>query len=85
MVDPTAFTKVDSVQQQVRTWAGTAPTICDLNGEKLETAFVDGRLRFGGWGMFCVTCHEQFGIGLGTGRGQKYEKQPSGVWLKTGG
>lgn len=70
-----------------RFWEGSKPTLCELNGEKLEDKgeFVDGRLRFGGWGMWCRECYQQFGSGLGTGQGQHYKLQPTGRWLKIGG
>lgn len=70
-----------------------APVACDLVGavptehyniaEKGE--FVDGRTVYGSWANMCLTCHRKYGVGLGTGKGQRYTRQADGRWLKTGG
>jgi len=51
----------------------TAPTRCDLCRAKLLSYFVDGKTRFGMWANLCVSCHDVYGLKLGTGRGQLYE------------
>lgn len=58
------------------------PTHCDLCGDPFNTehqpknnppVFIDGATKFGGrWGDLCPRCHSVHGIGLGTGKGQKY-------------
>jgi len=71
-----------------RYWMGDAPTQCDLNlhhSHAITTAFVDGKTKMGPWGNMCLTCHRRVGVGLGTGKGQKYEKQDDGKWLKVAG
>lgn len=39
----------------------------------------------GPWGNLCAECFRGNGCRLGTGRGQKYEKQADGRWIKVGG
>jgi len=53
-------------------WKGTRPVKCDLCRRTLEGFFVDGKIASGPWGILCVPCHTMYGVGLGTGKGQKY-------------
>lgn len=46
---------------------------------------IDGRTRRGPWAWMCDQCHEQYGVGLGTGKGQKFELLPSGHLKKIEG
>ena len=56
-------------------WHGSSPARCDLCGGPTDGEFVDGKLRSGGmWGILCLPCHSEHGVGLGTGFGQKYKK-----------
>jgi len=57
----------------VKTWAGE-PGDCDLCGRPFTTIFIDGAMQRGSWANMCLMCFEQHGVGIGTGRGQKYEK-----------
>jgi len=68
-------------------WVGDAPTRCDWNTRhKITKTFVDGRTRrSGSWANMCLDCHREHGIGLGIGRGQQYQKQLGGRWLKIAG
>lgn len=66
-------------------WMGKAPVHCDVGGEPIATLFVDGRTVMGPWGNMCMTCHKKFGSGVGVGKGQMYEKQRDGRWLKIQG
>jgi hypothetical protein len=68
-----------------RYWASTAPAICDICERPITDKFVDGATLVGPWGHMCPSCHARMGCGIGVGRGQQYEKQPDGKWLKTGG
>jgi len=43
---------------------------CDMCG---ETASYDAATSFGAWANLCQNHFRQFGLGLGTGRGQKLE------------
>jgi hypothetical protein len=60
------------------------PTSCDIcqaqrfrvphSGIKTGgEVFIDGRTRMGPWACMCPPCFEDVGVGLGTGRGQKYQ------------
>ena len=53
-------------------YQGQLPEKCDLCEEPLVDEFVDGVVQGRGWADMCVPCHARFGIGLGTGCGQKY-------------
>ena len=66
-------------------WLSPAPETCDICGTPLTSVFVDGRTTLGPWGCMCVKCHKRGGYGLGTGSGQKYEKQSDNKWVKVGG
>jgi hypothetical protein len=68
-------------------WSSPAPHKCDTCGAGIDDVFYDGKTGFGPWACMCPSC---FTLGpglnrLGTGFGQKYEKQADGKWLKTGG
>ena len=41
----------------------------DLNGQE----FVDGKTVFGPWAIMCLNCYRDKGVGLGTGKGQRYD------------
>lgn len=43
---------------------------CDFCGAE---ACVDGKTYTGPWAMMCSRCWQDYGVGLGTGRGQKLE------------
>jgi hypothetical protein len=78
-------------------WTGPVPKRCELIGFVLNTAkhddiletgeFVDGRIHDGDprWANMCMRCYKRYGLGLGTGMGQRYTRQADGRWLKTGG
>ena len=60
-------------------WYGdeTDCTVCDekLNRFPNKQWFIDGKMlpRAGGsWALMCARCFEMYGVGLGTGKGQKY-------------
>jgi len=66
------------MEVQQKKWYGTWPYDCDLCDGDLtkEEFFIDGRISRGThgarWGLMCPRCHIGAGVGLGTGRGQKY-------------
>lgn len=72
------------MDSKVKKWLGPAPTHCDLCTEPITNVFIDGRTNFGPWANMCPECHKANGVGLGTGRGQKYERQ-NDSWIKTEG
>ncbi len=51
------------------------PKACDLCKGEITNAFVDGKTVYAGsWANMCPKCHHKYGIGLGAGKGQRYEK-----------
>jgi hypothetical protein len=67
-----------------RYWQGPVKSVDDL-GHPITTVFIDGATTFGPWAIMNPDTHKQYGRGLGVGRGQKYEKQSDGYWLKVEG
>jgi len=65
-------------------WHGFIDT-CDICRGGITTQFVDGKTMYGPWGILCLSCHKEKGLGLGTGRGQRYVLQEDGRWLKVEG
>ena len=68
------------------------PPCCDVCKGKIGTVFVDGRMTYGSWADMCWNCFRQHGVGLGTGKGQKYKAPgaltipiPTGHWVKVAG
>lgn len=66
-------------------WQGTQVADCDLCNQPITKRMIDGKTTSGPWGLMCVPCHKTHGTGLGTGRGQAYEHQTDGRWLKVEG
>ncbi len=65
-------------------WVGSEP-VCDFCGTPPTQFFVDGKTTLGPWAIMCLGHHRQNGVGLGTGRGQKYEHRPDKAWHKVEG
>jgi len=64
-------------------WTGEPPTDCDVCGRTLSLSgtFIDGKTRQGPWATMCIHCHSALGVGLGTGKGQKYTfDKKTGTW-----
>lgn len=53
-------------------WYGVMPKRCDLCKRPLTKFFADGRTRMGPWAIMCHHCFREYGVKLGTGKGQKY-------------
>lgn len=55
-------------------WAGKLPN-CDFCNKLPEDYFyfIDGKTKYGPWAIMCPDCFIEFGVGLGTGLGQKYD------------
>ena len=66
-------------------YQGTPPTNCDACARPITRAFIDGATRIGPWGNLCPVCHDMYGRGLGTGKGQKYERADDGKFYKVAG
>ena len=56
-------------------WLSPRPTKCDLCGTEIakQKSFVDGKTTLGPWAIMCMPCYFINGVGLGLGRGQKYD------------
>lgn len=68
----------------VKKWLGPVPTHCDVCCTQINDVFIDGRTVYGPWANMCCECHSQIGVGLGTGKGQKYERDNES-WVKVAG
>jgi hypothetical protein len=65
----------------VKYWHGKVEDIDDM-GVPIEDTFIDGATIYGPWAIMAPGSHKIIGRGLGNGRGQKYERQSDGRWLK---
>jgi hypothetical protein len=69
-------------------WDTKLPTE-DCMGKPITDEFIDGVLiGFGGqtgWAIMTPETHHKYGVGLGTGKGQRYRKQPDGRFAKVEG
>lgn len=66
------------VVMEKKKWLGSWPASCDICTLPLDKVeyFVDGRVTGGtAWALMCPVCHYFNGVGLGTGRGQKYDSK----------
>lgn len=73
-------------QKRVKVWMGTTPVVCQQCGEECKARFYDAKSRYGPWALFCHLCFEAFGVGLGTGKGQRYDWDLDRQrFVKTGG
>jgi hypothetical protein len=68
-----------------RYWQGAAPLTCDLCHEPVTTSFSDAKTFMGPWACMCSDCASRQHIVHGIGRGQRYERQSDGRWLKVEG
>lgn len=61
----------------MKRWNGTWPAKCDICKRPLNEKpfFFDGATGGGPWALMCPSCHAFYGVGLGTGRGQKYDSK----------
>lgn len=62
-------------------WVGSKITNCDLCKAELTDTFYDAQVYRAGWAILCPKCFSEVGVGLGEGKGQKFEKK----WLLTEG
>jgi hypothetical protein len=46
--------------------------LCDFDSSHGEADY-DGATKIGPWAFMCLGCWNTYGVGLGTGRGQKLE------------
>ena len=72
------------VSEAEKYWMGEVPKQDDFNNPIKDT-FVDGKTKMGPWAIMGDYSFKKWGVGLGMGKGQKYQKQPDGKWLKIEG
>lgn len=61
------------------------PSKCDIcEGPFLNDVMYDAKTLRGAWANMCMECFHNYGVGLGTGLGQEYQKQGPD-WIKTRG
>ena len=66
-------------------WVGSVEDTDDF-GERITDVFYDAATLMGPWAIMSPRSFHTHGYGrVGTGMGQKYEKQADGRWLKTEG
>jgi len=51
----------------------TSAKMCDICKHPVGATFVDGKTTLGPWANMCEDCYKGYGVGLGTGRGQRFE------------
>jgi hypothetical protein len=63
------------------------PKECNICKEDMkdEVEFYDFKTIGGPWADGCEFCFDLHGLGLGTGKGQRYNKQDDGTFLQTAG
>jgi hypothetical protein len=66
-------------------WSGHIGERDDF-GMPIEDIFIDGKTAMGPWAIMSPSAWRQHGVGqLGTGLGQKYQRQTDGRWGKVEG
>ena len=58
---------------------------CDFCGFYGPKYLVDGKTKQGPWATMCPSCHKANGVGLGLGKGQIYELNNDGIYVKVSG
>lgn len=48
------------------------PVKCDICDQQCHSTYVDGKTKQGPWATMCPKCHLAWGVGIGTGKGQRY-------------
>lgn len=67
-----------------KTWCG-APKEKDDFGAPITNEFVDGATRLGPWAIMNPDSFRLYGLGLGTGIGQRYVREADDIFYKVGG
>lgn len=66
------------------TWAGPLSDGCQIGGKRFNGVMYDAKTPWG-WANINQETFDKAHCRLGTGYGQKYERQPCGHWEKVGG
>lgn len=69
-------------KSKVVKWMGRGK--CDVCKRECGDVLYDGKTIIGVWGVMCSECFRTYGVGLGTGRGQRYERV-NGEYVKVEG
>lgn len=54
-------------------------------GVEIGSVVYDGRTKMGPWATMSEASYKKYGVGLGTGRGQKYRRNEQGHFIKEEG
>ncbi len=65
-------------------WIGKVEDADDFL-DPISDIFIDGRTKMGPWAIMTPKSWAIHGVGLGTGFGQKYQRQSDNQWLKVEG
>lgn len=65
-------------------WTGKVPSYDDFD-DKIIDEFIDGKTRLGPWACMTPESYKDYGIGLGLGKGQRYQKAGDNRWMKVEG
>ncbi len=49
--------------------------LCDICKKEISGNFIDGKTILGPWAYMCPSCFKEYGIGLGTGKGQEFNSE----------
>ena len=60
-------------------WRGS--TECDFCGRGIKETLYDAKTKLGPWATLCAYCYTGLGVGLGTGKGQKYIEDNEGHFV----
>lgn len=63
------------------TWCGKVPVRDDF-GKLIVASFIDGATKQGPWAIMTRESHALYGVGLGLGKGQLYQRNEEGAWVK---
>ena len=66
-------------------WTGDLSHGCDICKRPFGRFMYDARTVQGRWGNLDDSCFIMHGVGLGTGQGQKYERQADDSFVKVAG
>ena len=77
--------RLDTTKERKVYWLSPLGDFDDFDSPYGDVMY-DGKTRMGPWANMTEDSWKRYGVGrLGTGFGQKYEKQPDGKWLKVEG
>ena len=63
----------------MKVWHGSKE--CDFCGWIIKDTLYDAKTKLGPWATLCGYCYTSLGVGLGTGKGQKYIEDNDGTFV----